>query len=715
MLSMNVEFCERLVATLAHSLWQGLFTGIVFAVVTTLLRSRGPEIRYAIGVICLAVLVVCVPTTFLLNAPQQLHEVKAITSRPSRSQAGASLPSVENRAEMDATPAPIGNGTGLIENTVIETWHVRWQRLASWLSTFYLFGVVIGLTRLGRGIWDCHVLRRATTPMTDLEWLRRVELVRVRIGLRVAPAVFWCRTSLLPTVVGIVRPVILLPVTLTTGLTAEQMEQILCHEMMHVRRLDALINLLVSVAEILLFFHPVVWIISRRIRLERELCCDTVSAYSKDERWRYAQLLVRLAERAYRPSVAANQLSIVSDPSQLRVRIEALLRRPGTRNGFIELRSFVLLTIIVLGLMLFASCSAPSAPRAEDPSAIKAEVSHSDRAISENHHDEIHKITVTTVQSKAVTVTEQYVCQIRSHRHVEIRASAKGNLEAIPIKEGQQVTEGQPLFKVIPIRYQSKLEAENASAKLAQLEFNFTKKQFEDKVVSQNEVLLLEAKLSKATATAKLAAAELDLATVNAPFDGIVGRLSHQQGSLVLEGEALTTLSDNSVMWVYFNVPDARYLEFMADQSHPKENLQFELLLTNGKKFEQVGKFGTIEADFNEETGAIPFRVDFPNPERMLRHGQRGTVLISRALNDAIVIPQRAAFEELNKRYVYMVDKDDVAHRREIVIQNELEDLFVIKQGVSVEEKIILDGNRQVHDGDEVKYEERQSKKAIAN
>ncbi len=84
-------------------------------------------------------------------------------------------------------------------------------------------------------------------------------------------------------------------------------------------------------------------------------------------------------------------------------------------------------------------------------------------------------------------------------------------------------------------------------------------------MVSQNEVKLLEAKLAKAQAKADLAAAELDFATVKAPFDGIVDRLHHQQGSLVQEGEILTTLSDNSVMWVYFNVPEARYLEYMAD------------------------------------------------------------------------------------------------------------------------------------------------------
>jgi len=321
----------------------------------------------------------------------------------------------------------------------------------------------------------------------------------------------------------------------------------------------------------------------------------------------------------------------------------------------------------------------------------------------------------TMPQSKAVTLTQQYVCQIHSQRHIKVRALEMGYLEAVPIKEGQTLKQNDLMFSVRPILYQAKLDAENAEARLAQLEYNYTKKLFEDKVVSQNEVLLLEAKLKKATAKAELAAAELDFATVKAPFDGIVDRLHHQQGSLVQEGEILTTLSDNSVMWVYFNVPESRYLEYMTELSANKADLKVELELADHTRFEHVGKIGAIEADFNNVTGTVPFRADFPNPDRLLRHGQTGTVLISRVQPDAIVIPQRAVFEVLSKQYVYVVDGDNVAHQREIVVQNELEDLYVIKSGVGVEDKIVLEGGRQIRDGDTVEYEERQPEQVVAN
>ena len=102
-------------------------------------------------------------------------------------------------------------------------------------------------------------------------------------------------------------------------------------------------------------------------------------------------------------------------------------------------------------------------------------------------------------------------------------------------------------------------------------------------------------------------------------------------------------------------------------------------------------------------------------PDRLLRHGQTGTILISRVQNDAIVIPQRAVFEVLEKRYVFVVDKDDVAHQREIFVQNELEDLYVIKKGIDVNDKIVLEGIRQVRDGDKVEYEDRHPDHVAAN
>ena len=159
-----------------------------------------------------------------------------------------------------------------------------------------------------------------------------------------------------------------------------------------------------------------------------------------------------------------------------------------------------------------------------------------------------------------------------------------------------------------------------AEARLAELEYNNTKKLFDspNKVVSQNEVKLFEAKQDRAKAKADLAQAELNFTEIRAPFDGIVDRQRQQLGSLIKEGEILTTLSDNSLMWVYFNVPEKQYLEYKAAQKQHEADDRIELLLANHDKFPEKLHSLTIEAQFNNETGNIAFRADFPNPDGLL-------------------------------------------------------------------------------------------------
>jgi membrane fusion protein (multidrug efflux system) len=197
---------------------------------------------------------------------------------------------------------------------------------------------------------------------------------------------------------------------------------------------------------------------------------------------------------------------------------------------------------------------------------------------------------------------------------------------------------------------------------------------------------------------------------VVAPFDGIVDRQRTQLGSLIEEGDALTTLSDNSLMWVYFNVPERQYLQYKAELDKDDgntEHLQIELKLANGQIFSQHGKIGAIEADFNNTTGNISFRADFPNPTGLLRNGQTGTILIHTTLSNTVVIPQRATFEILAKRYAYVVDDDNVVHQRDVTIQAAQDDVFVIDQGLGENDKIILEGLRQVRDGDKIEYKFR--------
>ena len=343
--------------------------------------------------------------------------------------------------------------------------------------------------------------------------------------------------------------------------------------------------------------------------------------------------------------------------------------------------------------------------------------SHDAHEGGEEHHS--HTIVVTEAIQKDVITTQQYVCQIHSCQHIEVRALEGGYLEAIHVKEGQAVRKGELMFEILPTLFEAKQATEIAEAQRSQIEFDNAKTLAQKRIVSPQELALKKAELDKALAKVELAKAELNFTRITAPFNGIVDRQRRQLGSLIEEGDVLTTLSDNSLMWVYFNVPESRYLEYKADLDDPNAGtahpLTIELKLANGEIFSQRGNIGAIEADFNNTTGNIAFRADFPNPNGLLRNGQTGTILIHRTLKNAVVIPQRATFEVLAKQYAYVVGADNVVHQRDITVESELDDIFVIRDGLKEGDRIILEGIRQVRDGDKVTYEFRTPEDVLAN
>jgi membrane fusion protein (multidrug efflux system) len=358
-----------------------------------------------------------------------------------------------------------------------------------------------------------------------------------------------------------------------------------------------------------------------------------------------------------------------------------------------------LIAVMVLAVLPLAGCKLSEAGGSEQ--------THEESS-AEEHGDLGRKIVVTTPVRRDVTSTQPYVCQIHSCKHIEIRALEGGYLQEIAVKEGQAVKKGELMFQIIPVLYQARLDTEIAEAQRIQIELTNAESLNRKGFVAAQEIALKKAELAKAQAKVQLARAELNFASVKAPFDGIVDRQRNQLGSLIAEGDVLTTFSDNSLMWVYFNVPEKRYLEYKAGLN--KENggadeLEIKLKLANGDLFTENGTIGAIEADFNNMTGNIPFRADFQNPDRLLRNGQTGTILMLRKRKDVLVIPQRSVFEILDKRYVYVVGEDGVVHQRDITIDTEQDDIFVIKDGVKEGEKIILEGIRQVRDGDKIEYE----------
>ena len=167
-------------------------------------------------------------------------------------------------------------------------------------------------------------------------------------------------------------------------------------------------------------------------------------------------------------------------------------------------------------------------------------------------------------------------------------------------------------------------------------------------------------------------------------------------------------------MWVYYNVPEAEYLDFKAEQQgsvKPTVNL----LMANNKYFEYPGVVETIEADFNNETGNISFRATFPNPKSLLRHGETGNIHVTLPYKDAMLIPQKATFEVLDKKYVYVIDKENKVVSREIKLAAELPHLFIVSEGLSEDDKILLEGLRLVKENEKIEYKLEKPETVLAH
>ncbi len=331
----------------------------------------------------------------------------------------------------------------------------------------------------------------------------------------------------------------------------------------------------------------------------------------------------------------------------------------------------------------------------------------------EEHHEEPPAFEVTTVVKKSTEITREYVCQIRAIQHIEVRSLEEGYLQEVLVDEGQQVTAGTPLFRVTPVVYRAEAARASAEAQRAQVEFQNTQMLRAGNVVSPQELALAQANLQRAAAERSLAQAHLRFASITAPFDGIVGRLMVRRGSLLEEGELLTELSDNSQMWVYFNVSEAEYLEYRRTH-RGQEPTPVRLRMANDDVFEQPGVIQTIEADFNNETGTIAFRAGFPNPDALLRHGETGEILMTNVVENALLIPQKATYEVLDKTFVYVVGEDNAVHAREIHVGQAVPHLYLVEEGLHEGDRILIEGLRRVHDGQEIEPNLRDAEQVFA-
>lgn len=318
----------------------------------------------------------------------------------------------------------------------------------------------------------------------------------------------------------------------------------------------------------------------------------------------------------------------------------------------------------------------------------------------------------TVPLKKDTLVTNEYVAKIQSVKNIEVRAQEKGFLQKIYVDEGQYVHAGQVLFSIMSRLYDADVMKAQAEVEQAEIDYRNSSALAQNDVVSKNEKAMSKAKLDAANAALKSAQTHLSFTTIKAPFTGVINRIPLKEGSLVNEGDLLTSLSDNTSIYTYFNLSETEYLNYQKQKEERNDN-KVGLVLANGDTFPQKGIIQNIEGEFDSETGSIAFRALFPNSDQLLRNGQSGKIQMEIPIKNALIIPQKATFELQGQTYIFVVDDQGIVKSKQITIAYQLPDIYIVRSGLSETDKFLLEGLQKVKDGDTVKTTQIATEQAI--
>ncbi|HEY0547271.1 MAG TPA: M56 family metallopeptidase [Pyrinomonadaceae bacterium] len=336
---------------LVHFIWQGALVALLYASLRVMLRRRASHVRYAVA--CGALLLMfALPVATTLLAKRTLEQRQSASQELAR-EAGTVWKSEQAAAETEAAAQAkqatwTATETDAAQRLDTATVQRRFTKLLPWLVALWLVGVLLlSLRVLGGWAMAQRLKSWKTVPATE-RWQETLQQLARR--LKVSRTVRLCESIVaqVPTVIGWLRPVILVPVSAFVGLSPQQIEALLAHELAHIRRHDYFVNLLQTAVETLLFYHPAVWWVSRQIRTERENCCDDLAVAACGNVLTYARALAEL-EELRGASAMMPQLAVAADGGgSLLKRIQRLIETPSSphQRSSAWLASFVAIATI---------------------------------------------------------------------------------------------------------------------------------------------------------------------------------------------------------------------------------------------------------------------------------------------------------------------------------------------------------------------------------
>lgn len=327
--------------------------------------------------------------------------------------------------------------------------------------------------------------------------------------------------------------------------------------------------------------------------------------------------------------------------------------------------------------------------------------------------------SVQTISTTDRTIPTNYSAAIRGRQDIAIYPQVSGTISQVCINEGQTVSKGQTLFIIDQVPYKAALrtaeanvEAAKAAVATAQLTYDSKKELFARKVVSQydlstaeNNLLTAKAQLAQADAALVNAANNLSYTVVKAPSNGVAGTIPYRVGALVSASipQPLTTVSDNSTMYVYFSMTAKQQLNLTRRYGSIAETLKnmpdVQLQLNDGTVYDQTGRVESISGVVDTSTGSVQLRAVFPNENGLLLSGSTGNIIMPNLYKDCIVVPQTATFEIQDKVYVYkLVDGKATSSMIEVEkFSNGRE--YIVTAGLTPGEVIITEGVGLMREG----------------
>lgn len=326
---------------------------------------------------------------------------------------------------------------------------------------------------------------------------------------------------------------------------------------------------------------------------------------------------------------------------------------------------------------------------------------------------------VMTIATTDREIPSNYSATIRGRQDIDIYPQVSGTIFELCVNEGQTVSKGQSLFIIDQVPYKAALqtaEANVAAAKAgvatAQLTYDSKKELYAKNVVSQfdlltaeNTLLTAKAQLAQAEAQRVNAANNLSYTVVKAPANGVVGTLPYRVGALVSASipQPLTTVSDNSDMYVYFSMTENQLLNLTRQYGSIANTLKnmpdVQLVLNDGSVYDQTGRIESISGVIDTSTGSVQLRAVFPNKSGLLHSGGAGSVIVPNIHKDCVVVPQVATFELQNKVYVYKVEDGKAISSMIDVekINNGKE--YIVKSGLTPGDVIVAEGVGLLREG----------------